>query len=187
MSKTLICFILDHSGSMYKNRSNVVTGVNKFIENQKKIKNDKARMIMFKFDSKICQINELSELENVKLMQLSDYEPVGNTALYDAISFGIHSASVNKGSDENVIFVIMTDGEDNASMELSLKDISDIISNHEATGEWTFLYIGPNSKKWSEDTEMCINNCKEFDEENTQNSMDVVDSAVSSIRISQNK
>ena len=94
------------------------------------------------------------ELENVTQLTELDYTPGGGTALYDAIAEGVRLADKDKTEEERVICVIMTDGEENSSKETTKQQVKDIITGHEAKGNWTFLYIGENPEQWVKDTGM---------------------------------
>ena len=56
MSKTLIIVILDESGSMSSHKSDVLGGFNEFVENQKKLANDRARLLMVKFNTTVSVV-----------------------------------------------------------------------------------------------------------------------------------
>ena len=185
MSKTLIVFLLDESGSMYKFKSEVIEEINKFIEKQMNIEEDEGRFLLVKFNTTVNTEEKITCLELVRKKTESDYTPIGKTALYDAISDGINMAKNNKEADEKVIFVIMTDGEDNYSLETKIEDVKFLISDNEAKGGWTFLYIGPEPEKWSKETGMAQSNCSALDANNIKNSIDTIDSAIFTLRRSQ--
>jgi len=97
-------------------------------------------------------------LENVPELNSSNYLPGGMTALYDAISEGVRIAEKDKTEEERVICVIMTDGEENSSRETTKEQVRNIISGCEATGDWTFLYIGENPEQWTRETGISVQN-----------------------------
>ncbi|OXA54908.1 hypothetical protein Fcan01_11395 [Folsomia candida] len=88
-AKTLIVVILDESGSMDVQKSNVIGGYNSFVDNQRAIKNDQARLILIKFSSSVNIAHRAIELAEVPHLTSSSYRPGGATALYDAVSEGI--------------------------------------------------------------------------------------------------
>ena len=65
---------------------------------------------------------------------------------------GVEIADKDKTDDERVIFVIITDGEENASQNTTKEDLKDIISRHEARGDWTFLYLGDRPDRWERES-----------------------------------
>ena len=92
MTNTLIVVILDESGSMDENKSDVIGGYNNFIENEKNVKDDKSRFYLIKFNSIVNVVHEGVELENVPRLSGINYQPSGHTALYDAVANGIKMA-----------------------------------------------------------------------------------------------
>src|SRR5258708_11702059 len=112
--ETSIIVLLDESGSMYNKKSDIIGGYNTFIEDQKKILNDSAKFSLIKFNDKIKVVHNNISLKEVKNISEETYSPNGLTALYDAISKGIQIVKSNKTNDR-VIFLIMTDGEENCS------------------------------------------------------------------------
>ena len=119
---TEIVVIIDKSGSMRHLSSDVIGGINTFIQEQKRLEGDvNFSMLLFndhikhKYDRlKLSEVNELTSL---------DYNPNGFTSLYDAIGFAIsHIGSklhdtIEDDRPSKVLFAIMTDGEDNTSRE----------------------------------------------------------------------
>ena len=92
MPKTLIVMLLDESGSMKNRRYDVMDGFNKFVETQKSVENDQARIVLFKFNDSISMTFKCIELDCVDKLSNENYQPNGDTALYDAISVGIQFA-----------------------------------------------------------------------------------------------
>jgi len=152
--KTLIIVILDESGSMGSKRSDVIGGFNSFISDQKEIKNDVARLYLVKFNTVVNTVHSGIPLVDVPELSTANYTPGGGTALYDAIAEAVRIADKDKTAEERVVCVIMTDGEENSSRETTKEQVKDIISGHEARGDWTFLYIGENPDRWTRDTGM---------------------------------
>ena len=111
-----------------------------------------------------------------------DYMPDGGTALYDAIAEGVRLADKDKTEEERVVCVIMTDGEENSSKETTMQQVKDIISGHEAKGDWTFIYIGENPERWSEETGICCSNVMNWNQPNTLENFENVNYMVSRCR-----
>jgi uncharacterized protein YegL len=152
--KTLIIIILDESGSMGTKKLDVIGGYNSFIGDQKKIKNDIARLYLVKFNTVVTTVHKGIALENVPELTANNYLPGGMTALFDAIAEGVRIAEKDKTEEERVICVIMTDGEENSSRETTKEQVKEIISGNEAKGDWTFLYIGENPERWTKEAGM---------------------------------
>ena len=103
MSKTLIMVILDESGSMDKNIKTVLNGFNKFLEEQKKIENDRARLFMLKFNTRFSVLYKGIDINDVPDLTYEKYCPDGGTALFDAIAKGIQMADREQEIGERVI------------------------------------------------------------------------------------
>ena len=117
---TELVFILDRSGSMSGLESDTIGGFNSLIEKQKK-QNGKCYVSTVLFDNYSEVIHDRVELENIKPMTDKDYYVRGCTALIDAIGGAIHHiGNIHKYArpedvPEHTMFVIMTDGYENAS------------------------------------------------------------------------
>lgn len=157
--KTLIGLVLDESSSMFVRKEEVINGFNKFIEDQKKITDDSARLFLVKFSSRVTDIHKGIPLEEVKPMTEKDYQPQGSTALYDAIAQCVKIMDEEKTADERAICVIMTDGEENCSQNTTISDIRSLIQKHEQQNDWTFLYIGVEIDQWIKTSGMRSTHC----------------------------
>src|SRR3990167_6944268 len=83
--KTMICLILDRSGSMHGRENDVIGGVNSFIEEQKKLP-DPASIAFVRFDTEaIERFRAMGPLSEVQPLTLADYQPRGGTPLLDAV------------------------------------------------------------------------------------------------------
>lgn len=142
-NKSNIYLILDRSGSMATIKEDTVGGVNTFIEDQKK-EPGKAKLTLVKFDHEYEVV-----LDRVKLSKVEkiDLEPRGSTALLDAIGKTINSVP-EKDLDKNNIFVIVTDGMENASIEFNNEQIRQLIEDRQNRG-WTFIYLGANQDSFA--------------------------------------
>ena len=114
MTKTLIIVILDESGSMARKKSEVIGGFNNFIDQQKEISTDEARLTLIKFNSRVFPVWRNIKLEETPKLDSVKYEPCGFTALFDAIAKGIQIGEGDQLKDERVVMLIMTDGIENS-------------------------------------------------------------------------
>ena len=146
---TEMIFILDRSGSMAGLESDTIGGFNAMIEKQKK--QDGlcwVSTVLFANESRV--IHDRVRLEDVKPMTRDDYVVGGCTALIDAIGDAIHHiGNVHKyARPEDVpahtVFVITTDGMENASRKYSAQEVRQKIERMKEEKGWEFLFIGAN-------------------------------------------
>ncbi len=146
---TEMVFIIDRSGSMTGLEADTVGGFNSMIEKQKKLPG-KAYVSTVLFNHENTVVYDRVPLENIEPMKLSDYEPLGTTALLDAIGEAvyhiknIHKYARKEDVPEHTVFVITTDGMENASRRFDSKTIKKLIKQYEEEYGWEFLFIGAN-------------------------------------------
>lgn len=144
-SKTDITFVLDRSGSMAVIRTDTEGGFNQLIADQKALKAD-VRVSLMQFDDVFEEVYSALPVEEVPELRL---EPRGFTALHDAIGITIKKTGERLAKlpeserPGKVIFVIMTDGGENASREY-LNKIEPLIKHQRETYNWDFVFIGAN-------------------------------------------
>lgn len=146
---TELVFILDRSGSMSGLEGDTIGGFNSLIEKQKKQEGE-CYVTTLLFDSDIELLHDRVRLSEVKPMTESDYTVRGCTALLDAIGWAIHHV-VNihryaRAEDvpEQTIFVITTDGMENASHRYSSDRVKKMIRHEKEKYGWEFLFLGAN-------------------------------------------
>lgn len=146
---TELVFILDRSGSMGGLESDTIGGFNAMLEKQKKQDGD-AHITTVLFDDKYEQIHDRFPINQVKKLTSEDYYVRGCTALLDAMGRAIHQmVLVQKHLPEEeraqkVIFVITTDGLENASREYSRDQIKQMVEHEKEKYGWEFLFLGAN-------------------------------------------
>ena len=146
---TEMVFILDRSGSMAGLETDTIGGFNAMIEKQKK-QPGKAYVSTVLFDTSTTVLHDRAELTTVKPMTADDYFAGGCTALLDAIGGAInHIGNIHKYArpediPAHTIFVITTDGLENASRRYSKSDIKRMIERQRSKYGWEFLFIGAN-------------------------------------------
>ncbi len=146
---TELVFILDRSGSMSGLESDTIGGFNSLIEKQKK-QDGKCYVSTVLFDNFSEVIHDRVELENIKPMTDNDYYVRGCTALIDAIGGAIHHiANIHKYArredvPKHTMFVIITDGMENASRKYSSQRVKEMIEHEKEKHGWEFLFIGAN-------------------------------------------
>ena len=145
---TELVFIIDGSGSMQGFTDDTIGGFNSMLEKQKGEEGEAlVSTVIFNHDFKV--VHDRVDLSQVENMTKKDYVPCGSTALVDAIGRSVkHISNVHKyirqeDIPEKTIFVITTDGMENASREYSSDDVKKMIKAKEELG-WEFLFLGAN-------------------------------------------
>lgn len=146
---TEIVFILDRSGSMAGYEEDTIGGFNATIEKQKKLDGTcYVSTVMFANQSKV--IHDRVRLDEIEKMTENDYQVGGGTALLDAIGRSIHHISnVHKyARPEDVpahtIFIITTDGMENASRQYDSSTVKRMISRQQEKYGWEFIFLAAN-------------------------------------------
>lgn len=142
-----VCFVLDESGSMSPSVSDVKGGFKTVIEEQKAQAKGGCIISLFKFGSDVKQVylgKDVNEIDGDNLT----YSPGGLTKMNDGIGIAIDSVGEwltgmnEEDRPEKNLIVIMTDGEENASIRFSLKDIREKIEHQTSKYNWSFVFMG---------------------------------------------
>ena len=146
---TELVFILDRSGSMAGLEADTIGGFNAMIEKQKKL-DSKCYVTTVLFDDKSEIVHDRVELSKIKKMTDKDYFVRGCTALIDALGSTIrHIANIHKYArpedvPESTMFVITTDGMENASHSFTADEVKKMIEHEKEKYGWEFIFIGAN-------------------------------------------
>lgn len=146
---TEIAIILDKSGSMGSIRNDTIGGFNSFIDDQKKLPGE-ANVTLVLFDTSYDMRFKSRPLGDIEPLTEATYIPQGGTALNDAVGRTINTIGqdlANLPEDKRpgkVLFVIITDGEENASKEFTLSKVNEMIKHQKETYSWEFIFIGTN-------------------------------------------
>lgn len=146
---TELVFILDRSGSMRGLESDTIGGFNGMLDKQRK-EEGKAHITTVLFDDRYDMIHNRFPLEKVRPLTNADYYVRGCTALLDAVGKTIHQMAMTQKylpedeRAEKVIFVIITDGLENASKEYSHARVKAMIEHEKERYGWEFLFLGAN-------------------------------------------
>ena len=146
---TELVFILDRSGSMSGLEGDTIGGFNAMIKKQKKEAGE-AYVSTILFDNVSEVLHDRIKLKDVPKMTGKDYTVGGCTALIDAIGGAIHHiGNIHKNArPEDVLadtmFIITTDGQENASHQYSSDEVKKMIEHQKEKYGWEFLFIGAN-------------------------------------------
>lgn len=146
---TELVFILDRSGSMSGLESDTIGGFNAMIQKQKK-EDGEAYVSTILFDNVSEVLHDRIKLKDVPKMTGRDYTVRGCTALIDAIGGAIHHiGNIHKYArledvPAHTMFIITTDGMENASVRYSSDEVKKMIERQKEKYGWEFLFIGAN-------------------------------------------
>lgn len=148
---THIVLLLDRSGSMSMIKEDMDGGIASFLKKQK-LEPGTCTITAAQFDSEYEIIHRMTPINDIETIKI---EPRGVTALVDSMVRLIHEV----GSDlykleeserpDRVLFLTITDGDENASVEFNNEDLAKLIKEQEDTYNWNFTYIGANQDAFS--------------------------------------
>ena len=147
--RNLISFVLDRTGSMETIRDATISGFNEFLNGQL-TQDYKTFWTLTIFDS--VSIDELfsgRKGKDVPKLTRGTYVPRALTPLYDAIAQSIYAADKIADDYDGVIFVVMTDGFENASKEYTHEQLFKLIREREDDKNWQFIYLGANQDAYA--------------------------------------
>ncbi len=149
---TEVIIVLDRSGSMQQIRGDMEGGLDRFFEEQRKLPG--------RCTVTLTQFNDHYEVvyagRDIKDVPKAELVPAGNTALLDAIGRTINEVGKRLADmpeadrPGRVLFLIITDGQENASREFKRQDIKRSIEHQAEKYSWQFVYLGANQDSFSE-------------------------------------
>jgi len=146
---TELVFILDRSGSMGGLESDTIGGFNSMLEKQQ-AEPGLCRITTVLFDNEYEILHDRIDIKAVSPITPREYFVRGQTALLDAVGKtiqkigGVQKSTSEEFRAEKVLFVITTDGMENASREFSYSKIKSMIEKKKAKHNWEFLFLGAN-------------------------------------------
>lgn len=146
---TELVFILDKSGSMSGLEKDTIGGFNSMLEKQKAVEGE-CRITTVLFDNDYTLLHDRIDIRAVGPMTNADYVAGGSTALLDAIGFtmnkliGVQKKTSKEYQADKIMFVIITDGEENSSREYSADKIRGMIKHEKEKYGWEFIFLGAN-------------------------------------------
>ena len=146
---TELVFILDKSGSMSGLEKDTIGGFNAMLEKQKVVEGE-CRITTVLFSQRDFLLHDRIDIQAVGLMTEEEYSVGGSTALLDAIGKAINKignaqkATAEDYRAEKVMFVIITDGEENSSLVYSSERVKAMIERQKNKYNWEFIFLGAN-------------------------------------------
>ncbi len=188
---TELVFILDKSGSMSGLESDTIGGFNSMLKNQK-AESGKAFVTTVLFDNNYEILHEREDIRDTPFITDKEYFVEGSTALLDALGKTINkvvNVQKNKRIEERadkVLFVIITDGMENASREYTAEKVKGLVELEKEKYGWEFMFLGANldavstAKSYGIDKNRAVN--YRADSKGTQTNFKAVNHAVSELR-----
>lgn len=190
---TEIVFILDRSGSMSGLEQDTIGGFNSMIKQQKNAEGE-ALISTILFDNVSEVLYDRINVKDIQPLSDHDYMVRGCTALLDAIGGAIHHiGNIHKYArredvPEHIMFVITTDGMENASRYYSSNKVKQMIERQKIKYGWEFLFFGANidavetARLFGIDEDRAVN--YQCDSEGTALNYEVISEAISAVRCS---
>lgn len=144
-----ITIVLDRSGSMESIADDTIGSFNAFLKDQQK-EPGQAQLSLVLFDHEYTPVHSAVPLASVPRLTAATFQPRGSTALLDAIGRTILatgqrlSAMPELERPERVVFVIITDGQENSSREFTRERIFEMIAHQRDAYAWHFEFLGAN-------------------------------------------
>lgn len=146
---THLVMVVDRSGSMGPLWGETVEGIKGYVEEQMKVAGY-ATMTLKVFDDRHDTVFDFQDIIGLNGKEIKEFGPRGMTALYDAIGKAINETGTKlanmdeKDRPSKVLFLIVTDGLENASQKFKAPDIAKMIKHQEDKYSWEFTYLGAN-------------------------------------------
>ena len=155
---TDITMVVDRSGSMESIKADAEGGVNAFIDEQKNA-SGAALLTLVQFDNEYEFVHSGIPIQRVSKFKLA---PRGSTALLDAVGRAVNETGARLAAMEEsqrpglVVFVIVTDGQENSSREFNRDQIRSMIEHQQTVYSWQFTFLAANQDAFAEGTSLGI-------------------------------
>ena len=188
-NKTIYHFVVDQSGSMSGSEGPTIEGFNSQLKTLQQLKKENPSneyiVSVSYFEDEVMEIVKFASIEEIQLLSRENYRPNGTTALLDGIGKSIEA--IRRKYDQeiredlaSVVMVILTDGGENASKFYTRNLIAEMIKELDATGKWTFSFLGADldAVQASDNLNIRRENIISFNKENYSGIMDQMSSSI---------
>lgn len=161
----LVTLLLDETGSMSARRDETIASVNAYLADRVQEWKDSGQVYLVtlaKFSSAIPgmvdTVHKAVPVSSVKALDYGSYHPGGYTPLYDAVGktiADVENVLSESPGGEAVLFIIVTDGEENASREFSREAVASLVEAKTAKG-WEFVFLGVAMDAWASASQIGI-------------------------------
>jgi len=146
---TELVFVLDRSGSMHSLTGDTIGGFNSVLQEQKN-KEGEVLVTTYLFNNSSSMLHDRLPIEKIADLTEKDYQAMGGTALIDCLGQAIdhikniHRYAREEDRPEHTIFVITTDGMENASREYTADQVRAMVKHEQEKYGWEFIYLAAN-------------------------------------------
>jgi hypothetical protein len=158
---TSINVIIDQSDSMHNLANDTIGGFNSFLADQKALTGE-AVLTLCTFNTDYRLVHDFVHLSGIPDLSSKSYAPSGGTALLDAMGTTITevgkklAAMKEEDRPSKVIFLIITDGQENSSKTYRKQQIADMVKHQQDTYSWEFVFMGANIDAMAEGSSLGI-------------------------------
>jgi hypothetical protein len=165
---------------MHPRRISVVGGFNEFVQKQRRLNPEGCRVSLFTFNEEVREVYFRRPLDQVPELTVDDYQPDCMTALRDAMGHVLERIEQEREETGTVLLIVMTDGEENASMAVSALQLKRKLADFK--GEVTYMGSNQdailNGRGLGADAEASLN----YRDENLLDAIDSLGNAVGRVR-----
>ncbi|MFM9057083.1 MAG: VWA domain-containing protein [Bacteroidota bacterium] len=151
-TKTIYQLLVDASGSMSNLRHETLEAINSQILSirslAKEVKEQEVLVSLCFFNTDTRNVYSSLHPDQAPILELSQYRTDGSTALLDALGQRIEEISKSITPYDDVVMVVVTDGEENASQFYTSQQVARRISEKKESGHWTFSFLGADFDSW---------------------------------------
>lgn len=140
--RTFLSLVVDASISMASIKKRTLAAINEFLDTHRRERIDELFVTFTTFDTKALVHCRNVPIEEMPVVTERWYAPGGCTALYDGVGKALADIDKAVGQGDRVLVVVITDGDDNSSVEFDLSKLLRFKQAYEARGNWTFVYLG---------------------------------------------